>query len=211
MSVFFTKCLGVVSCAALKQICYQALAGKNSRSSRHSLLYAYTLAVLSPDADKLNLSADLHFQYADLTIWLNEIADKLKAPTMAEHLKKLLAPQLNKERLTVGIAFAIIAGTYAETLLFKGMQIIRNTAFAFDQEEVKEIYQKAALCPENITVATAPLFLWMEYFYFEQTPPHKTPPLLAKKNFLIRFFKAVNSYNDLFAPQALERSLKFLI
>ncbi len=214
MLVFFTNCLGVIEYAELKKLFYRKLNDKVAKSPkladyvRHR--HCTRMAQTNPEMDNFNFARDFKMDYNDIVSWLASICGELRSTVMLSHIKELLQKQIENGELTVGIAQAIILNAYAVTLLHKGSQVICNHAFAFDKECVANALREKEDAGIVSPVKMQPLFLHMEYFYFDGAEA-KTDHEILKKAFIGRYFKALCSYGRLLPEQDILQAFKNFI
>lgn len=212
MLAFFTNSLGVITYAEFKTLFYQSLAKQVKRVFRvpeyRRSRWAKALQNQSAEVDNLNISSDFRLDYSDFTVWLLNIGEGLHAPAAAENYKKLAGESFQNGTLTVANAFYLFSEAYAETLLQKGSNVICNHAFGFAADDVKAAQNGAGGIQPAGPVEKQALILHMEYFYFTKQNRSAAGHDGQKKDFLRRYFAALETFRRQFPPQSIEKAFK---
>ena len=110
--------------------------------------------------------------------------------------------------MTVANAFYLFSEAYAETLLQKGSNIICNHAFGFAADDVKAAQNGAGGIQPAGPVEKQALILHMEYFYFTKQNRSTAGHDGQKKEFLRRYFAALETFRRQLPPQSIEKAFK---
>lgn len=212
MLAFFTNSLGVITYAEFKTLFYQSLAKQVKRVFRipeyRRSHWAKALRNQSAEVDNLNIGSDFRLDYSDFTVWLLNIGEGLYAPAAVENYKKLAGESFQNGTLTVANAFYLFSEAYAETLLQKGSNVICNHAFGFAAGDIKAAQNGAGDGQPVGSVEKQALILHMEYFYFTGRNRSASGHDGQKKEFLRRYFAALETFRRQMPPQSIEKAFK---
>lgn len=212
MLAFFTNSLGVITYAEFKTLFYQSLAKQVKRVFRipeyRRSHWVKALRNQSAEVDNLNIGNDFRLDYSDFTVWLLNIGEGLHAPAAVENYKKLAGESFQNGTLTVANAFYLFSEAYAETLLQKGSNVICNHAFGFAAGDIKAAQNGAGDGQPVGSVEKQALILHMEYFYFAGRNRSASGHDGQKKEFLRRYFAALETFRRQMPPQSIEKAFK---
>lgn len=214
MSIFFTSTLNVITFNEFKTLFYNTLAEKTAKNSKllsdKSKEYAKALSLQTDESDRYDFKTDLKIGFEKLFDITTEIADKIRARSLANNWTSLLQEQWKKTDTSVKTMFNLLVGSYADILLRKGSSVILNPVFFFDEDLIKSCLETPQNVAFSSVVSPLPLYLHMEYFYFEN---NQTAQLFYKhqdigSEFVKRFFNAINSYSTVLSQENVKRTFQ---
>ncbi|MBO5441308.1 MAG: hypothetical protein J6A09_01925 [Alphaproteobacteria bacterium] len=214
MSNSFTSTLGVITFNEFKTLFYRTLAEKTAKNPKllanKSREYAKALSLQTSESDNYDFKTDLKIGFEKLYDITTEIADKIKAGALVNSWTSLLLKHWENPDKTVKTMFNLLAGSYADILLLKGSRVLLNPVFMFDKDLIKSYLETPQNVTSSFVAAPLPLYLHMEYFYFENSPA--TPSCYKQQNigteFVKRFFNAINSYSAVLPQENVKRTFQ---
>ncbi|MBO5038113.1 MAG: hypothetical protein J6C85_01455 [Alphaproteobacteria bacterium] len=207
----FTSTLGVITFNEFKTLFYNTLAEKTAKNPKllvnQSREYAKALSLQTSESDRYDFKADLKIGFEKLYDIIIEITDKIKAGSLISKWISLLLKYWKKNDTNVKTMFNLLAKSYADILLKKGSRVILNPVFVFDQHLVKSCLETPQNVTSSFVAEPMPLYLHMEYFYFEnnQTAPSCYKLQNTGTEFVKRFFQAINSYSSILPQKDVKK------
>ncbi|MBR5599037.1 MAG: hypothetical protein IKW39_03255 [Alphaproteobacteria bacterium] len=212
MRKLFIKNLAVIPYARFETLFYQALEEALVLEPEMDVHLPSSAAkkMLNDNLDCKNLliKTDLSLTAREENIFIAKLAEKLHSEDIRTAFNQILT---STDDITIKDLLSSFAEQYSEALLEKGAKVILNTSFGFKANNISDAIKRRGEIPPTDSYSSKLLVLDEEYFHYKNSKTVYSSFTEYRKEFLMQYFRVLNSYEGKFQHERFNQLFKEFI